>query len=433
MNFRTFWENEQNSFFVNEIHVDIEEIALEPHETLLLELAQPDLINFIKNQVDGFANKVADRYRHQEVPEKSNVKKYRVTLRYPRSKRKAWLGHYTPDTMYIYASSVRDAKQRTEEHLRNKLEPVENDETRRYPRNNYLQSVKRKHLDLKAEPVATWTDLVKTLRHVAQRKGELTPLDYFDENDLRILIRQAKKQDFNHDLKKLTIPEQRLLKRMYFHMAQSPWLTQPTKALLDSELKAKMRLLGGKKFAYEREVGEEPETWTPPTDYWSVFEPKTQGEENKLLDSIRSTKDVFDVARRYGISPRDLKQVKVDLFGAEDTYLDAQIRLFDYLKRRIRLSPNNRIFHESDYTDPRLAKIHWDEMTEGLINSREGYAEAFPFNDIEDFKEAAEWLWDFYKQGRPRKPNNFSRLNDSLRHVLQYRERSQNPSRDVPF
>lgn len=441
------------SFSVEDIFVELEEIPLASHEQVLLERVDSTLLKFITNRVSNLATDIVNRLGNrisdlpQEEPrlgdpipgETKELSKFRVTLRYPRSKRKEWLGHYTKGVMYVYADNVSDAKKRVEEYIRNKLEPVENDETRRFPKYNYLKGVKKAHLELNAKKVNSWDDLVAALKHVANTRNELTPLDYFDENDLKIILKAAKKGNFDKLLRKIPPKEQRLLKRFYFHMAQSPWLSQETKLMLDDELTKRMRRLG--KIPFEREIGEEDEDTDPlhPTNpewsYWSIREPKSDKEERELMLGIQKVKDVFDVARRYGIPPNDLRKVKDHLYAEQVTQVENLRTLYRWLRKTIKLSPKSKLFKDTDYANPVLANrygIAWDEIVDHLMHTKESYAEAFPFKEDETNK-ASSWLWDFYKNGMPVKPSNLEQWKGALQHVLEYKHRiSENPQK-VPF
>lgn len=463
MRFSNFLEEVKHHFVVRDVEIEICEVPMASHEQMLLERAEPELLNFIRDRVTHFAQQVRgmakpqqalpepepeDKFKLEPGPEE-NLRKFKVSLRYPRSKRKEWLGHYVKDTMYVYAKSVNDAKRRAEEYIRYKLEPVENDESRRFPKYNYLKNVKRKHLDMQVQRVNNWNDLVATLRHISTHRGELTPLDYLDENDLKIILKTAKSKNFLDLLKRLKPNEQKLLKRFYFHMAQSPWLDGETKAMLGA-IEPTMRMLGGKKVPYEREPGDDDEEIDPmqPTDpdwsYWSVREPKTQAEIDKLIEKISTVRDVFEIGRRFGISPKELRAVKDSLFKAEDEYIGHQKELFNFLRKQLKVSPNNLIF-QTDYANPLWAKkygVNWDELVENLLTSREGYANALPFTDDADpdstvtKEKAANWIWHFYQRGMPRKKKPLEQLEAALKHVLEYRERiksKKRPDENVPF
>src|SRR5579859_771153 len=181
MNFREFCEAHETRFTIEGIYVTISEIALEEYENVLLEDISASFLKTIHDKVYKFAKNIENKYKYQLPPAPpEKLKKFRVKLRYPKSKKEARLGHYRPDTMYVYATSMADAKKKAEEYIRTKLEPVENDETKHY-RFNYLKDVKKKHLNMNVKHVKDWNDLVATLKHVANNRGDLTPLDYFDE------------------------------------------------------------------------------------------------------------------------------------------------------------------------------------------------------------------------------------------------------------
>jgi hypothetical protein len=408
--------------------------------------------------------------------------------------------------MYVFASSNKEAKEQVDRWVRNKLEPVENDETRRFPKNNYLKNAKKQHLKIKATRSRTWDDLVDALTHVSSKRGELTPLDYFDEEDFKTLLKRAKRKNFEESLMQLGKNEQRLLKRFYFHMAQSPWLDEETRRLLDGNMDRVMKSLGGKIPPRDRVQGEEDGKDDQPWTYWSIFEPKTEEEQRELVAGIGSTKDAFNVAAKFGIAPKDLRPIKERLFGFEDyrfalkkklfEYLRSKIplrpehrvfhesdynnplltkngvywekdlrpikerlfgfedyrfalkkKLFEYLRSKIPLRPEHRVFHESDYNNPLLTKngVYWDQLTSEVFQGSGGgeFAELLPFTrrthaDESTSTEEMQWLWDFYKQGKPKRMPNWEQWKKSLEYLLEYRdrvrdERAANRDDAVPF
>ena len=445
MLFREFCELDEVSFVVGEIRATITAVPLEKHEEVLLEHADQELLNFIRDRVTQFAHDVMGlrpsrnaslvkpsgfaTAKEKATEPKTELKKFRVTLRYPKSKRKAHLGHYQPYLMYVYANSINDAKKRAEEYIRYKLEPVENDETRRYPRHNYIKDIKRKHMDLNVKKVDNWDDLVGILKHITDKHGDLTPLDYFDEKDLKIVLQQAKSKDFPKALGKLSLKEKKLLKRMYFHMAQSPWLDPETKKLLDGSLDKTMRKLSREPEEATFNPAEfERSDW----NYQSVFEPKTEEEEQALLNDIVSVKDAYEAARRFGIPAKDLRDHANKRFGEEDKTIDAERLLYRYLRKKIKISPKAKIIQEGDYSNPALFDkygLRWDELMDDLLNNHETYGEAFPFvdpkdpNNTEVESEASDWTWDFYKNGMPAKPSKVDRLKKTLQELIDYRDR----------
>lgn len=421
-----------DSFVVEGVIVTVEEMPLSPAEGLLLEDIDSSLLNFINNRVKQFATRVTGLFRDEPDPsgpnpaipsERPTMKKFRVKLQYPRSRKDAKYGHYRPDVLYVYADSSPEAKRKAEEYVRTKLEPVENDETRRYIRHNYLQDVKRKFMDLKSERVSGWKGFTDMLSHVANKRGEMTPLYYFDEGDFETLLKQSKKKSFDKDLKKLGKKEQSLLKRFYFHMAQSPWLDNIARAMLDDDLAAKMRRLG-KKASWDVEDELPDSSATPDWDYWSVFEPDDE-EEAKLLQNADTVKDVFEIGRRFGISPTDLRAVKERLFVGVDEQERSLQKLWSWLNRRIRLSPKNRIFWDSDYANPKLVKygIRWDELVDELLNATEDWTEYMPIRWLpgENTSEASSWLWDFYRDGKPKREPRAKQWKAALEYLLDYR------------
>lgn len=460
MRFREYLENDLD-FCVGGVYVSVQEVPLEMHEELMLERAEPELLNFIKTRLTNLANRVLNIKRPEpernvpvvrtfkppvDVPEEK-LKKFKVTLQYPRNSMKAKLGHYLPDVMYVFASSNKEAKEQVDRWVRNKLEPVENDETRRFPKNNYLKNAKKQHLKIKATRSRTWDDLVDALTHVSSKRGELTPLDYFDEEDFKTLLKRAKRKNFEESLMQLGKNEQRLLKRFYFHMAQSPWLDEETRRLLDGNMDRVMKSLGGKIPPRDRVQGEEDGKDDQPWTYWSIFEPKTEEEQRELVAGIGSTKDAFNVAAKFGIAPKDLRPIKERLFGFEDYRFALKKKLFEYLRSKIPLRPEHRVFHESDYNNPLLTKngVYWDQLTSEVFQGSGGgeFAELLPFTrrthaDESTSTEEMQWLWDFYKQGKPKRMPNWEQWKKSLEYLLEYRdrvrdERAANRDDAVPF
>lgn len=366
------------------------------------------LSNIIRDKVKSLANQIV--YRYSEVP----TKKYKVSLQYPRSGKQAKLGHYLPDNIYIYASSSKEAKEKTERYIRNKLEPVENDETRRYPKDNYLKKAKSKHLDIKAKQVRSWDDFTDSINNI----------DYLDDKDFDMLIKTSKKRNFVDLLQRLTKKEQKKLKFLYFRGVDQE---------MPEELTQTMNLLGSKKIGHLPEKEKPiPGQW----NYWSVFEPKTQEEIDKLVMGIGETKQVFDIANKFGISVKDLRAVKDDLFKAENEYLDNMRMLYKWLRKSIKVSPTNKLF-ESDWSNPLWVKkygVHWDTLIQTLMGP-EGAEVGFPFTDKENPDEtksssdAQEWVWDFYKKGMPQKRPQVEQWTEALKHMLDYRDRVK----ETPF
>jgi hypothetical protein len=204
MRFKSFLETNYLQFTFRNVEVIIEEIPIPYYENQLLEYADQELLNFITNHVKAFASNVKSLFNKNvnaptdeppsdepptgdepvpsEEPKKPLVlnrpdiqhpplRKYRVTLRYPRKKADIALGHYEPDVLYVYAADNKEAKKKAEQHVKGMLDPVENDEERPQPRQNFLKGIKTKDMDLKAKTVKTWNDLVELLTHVANKRG----------------------------------------------------------------------------------------------------------------------------------------------------------------------------------------------------------------------------------------------------------------------
>ena len=111
------------------------------------------------------------------------------------------------------------------------------------------------------------------------------------------------------------------------------------------------------------------------------------------------------------------------------------------------LSYKNRIFWDSDYSDPRIAKkygVKWDEISEHFLKygSTSGARIPVSYSDDPDSTsendEASEWLWDFYRRGLPPKPNALKQWKNALEHLIEYKQSQQdqqysNEDDYVPF
>lgn len=154
-----------------------------------------------------------------------------------------------------------------------------------------------------------------------------------------------------------------------------------------------------------------------------------------MLASIGSAEEVYAVAKRYGIAPEELRRL-ADEEATDAHYIDARRRLWDFLRDKIGLSPENRRVAEGDYDQAGFA---WDDIVTHLLTSNDVYTEAFPFRDSGNADEtvtegnAAEWLWDFYRAGRPKQPSRREMLERTLRRLLDRRREIKEEEANIPF
>lgn len=177
-------------------------------------------------------------------------------------------------------------------------------------------------------------------------------------------------------------------------------------------------------------IPDSPSDWA----YWSEDEPG-EDEEQTLLAGIGGVDDVYAVAKRYGIPPEELRRLADEQHKAGGEYTESRRRLWDYLRERIGKTPENSLFQGDHAT----AGIGWDEIVSHLLTSNEVYTEAFPFRDTGDASStvvegnAAHWLWDFYKAGRPKQADRRERLETTLRRLLDRRREIKREEANVPF
>jgi hypothetical protein len=89
--------------------------------------------------------------------------------------------------------------------------------------------------------------------------------------------------------------------------------------------------------------------------------------------------------------------------------------------------------------------VYWDQLTSEVFQGSGGgeFAELLPFTrrthaDESTSTEEMQWLWDFYKQGKPKRMPNWEQWKKSLEYLLEYRdrvrdERAANRDDAVPF
>jgi hypothetical protein len=460
MNFRDFYKADDINFCINAIEVSVKEIPMLHHERIMLEEADAELINFIKSTLQTFANKTLAVLRTKQFPKpkdypEEKLKKYKVSLRYPRTSSGKKLGHYLPDNMYVFAKDANDAKARAEEFIRNKYEPIENDE-RRHRKINFLKDLEKKHLDMKTKEVRSWDDLVQMFGDIGKKSGAYL-LDYFDERDLQTILKKAKKKDFEKELAKLDKVQQRILKKVYFILTQDPYISDDTKKLIDGETTVTINKLGRsiKPSVTEREPGTEDEVDWP---YWSIFEPKSDKEETDLRGNMNSVNDVFMAARRYGIPAKDLRYMAADEVDKDYKDFNNKKELYNYIigimKNAVAKKISNtvdekgkryykKLFREIFTTDkyddwnnsvlPKLG-IHWDQIVKSLAS---GEYDAWPFARQSDDsirnegERPEEWLWKFIKD-KPRVQPLYMYYQDALNKLLARRDEIKTTS-DVPF
>lgn len=411
-------------FYDSFIHV--EEVSFTAQEELLFE----DVYHSVIGKLRNFADKFIKLY--------TPAKKFRVTLRYPKTSTGAKLGHYVPDTMYVFATNEKEARDKAEELMRNKLEPVENLE-KRFPKHNYLKDVKKKHLNLRTKEVRSWEDFVKML-------GEIKPsdylTDYFDEKDLQMILRR---KDLAADLKKMDSRQQRMLKKIYLTLSQDPYLSDETKGLLNGLPKAK---------AKKAEIKDKPQKEWP---YWSIFEPKTDEKERELINRISDVKDVFQAGMKFGIPPRDIRSVASPEMDADKQYHYEIKRVYDrvmeLITNQIKLKQRRsldgiiingkkiknpvksfkKLIEDGDYNSKIVSDlgIQWDQIVQSFMYSSE--YPAFPFHyqhadETETDTKASEFLWELmYNPPKARAKVDYYR--DALEKLLH----QKNKSKTIPF
>jgi len=346
MRFREFYEADDAKFTVNSVEVTIKQVPMSYHERIMLEGAEDDLINIIKNSLSDMASKVTSIYSSPTparsapateidvVPKSSlmdaeQLKKFRVTMQHPRSGVTAKMGHYYPQVMYVFARNQEDAEDKVLQLVRTKLDPREDrDEKSNVPRKNYLQDIDRVHMNMHSEQLRTWNDFTASLAELSG-KHDLFVMDYFTEKDLQLILNRAKKKTFKEDLERLTKPQMKLLKKVYFELSQMSDLTEKTRKLLDPSIDKVIKKEKGRIVDPNEIADDSPGSTTQGWDYWSVLEPKTEEEESELLGKIHTAKDVFNLAAKFGIPASHIRGMAADGIEADERNVLPRQRLYD--------------------------------------------------------------------------------------------------------
>jgi hypothetical protein len=351
----------------------------------------------------------------------SNMIKYRVTFRYPRSKTKAKNNSYDEEIKYVLASSVKDAKDRIEQFVHNRrmktIGGIKSDQPA-----EYLAAVNRNRMEMKVKAVTSWQDFVDLCAFVAKKKPQ-NPVRYFNQHDLSIFIKKYRHSaDFAEQLQKLPKEVQLLMKRVYFHVINGD-LSHDNHSELQKggkyapDLKMK-DVLGN----YAKRLGR----------HYPKPVIKDADEELPVLHSVA---EVLQQAKAYGISYKQLKEVKNQLMFEYDPMFQERVAAYQDLRAKLThanyrnnknnfryrgkggISTRNSMFDGSD-------ELSWDKY--GADTWVDDIAREYPWLNSQ------EKMFDFYKRGMPKMAPALDLWSRALERVIEYKKQEKHNSHEIP-